>query len=196
MISSRIGSKNWASSKTRLANFQRCQLKYYSLITGKRAVVPAGGFRNDGSDIEVELQDGSRVKTDLVIPATGQIPNNQFLQTLESSTGSPIINATNGFIKVRPTLQFQDPAYPNLFAAGDIADSGAHKAARPGLGQGSVVAQNILAMIEGREPSEKVTITPPAIHLTLGLVCILLFRSNFFKAQRHGVTDCLKRDKT
>lgn len=141
-----------------------------SLITGTRAVLPPPGTVDPGRSFDLELKDGRSVPTDLVIPATGQIPNNQFLQGLKPSSESPILNAANGFIRVRPSLQFQDPNYSHLFAVGDIADSGAHKAARPGVGQASVVAKNLLAMIEGREPSENVAITPPAIHLSLGLV--------------------------
>lgn len=67
-------------------------------------------------------------------------------------------------------MQFQDPKYSHLYAVGDIADSGAHKAARPGMAQAAVVAKNIASMVEGREPTETIEITPPAIHLTLGLV--------------------------
>ena len=145
---------------------------YNSLITGTRAILPPSDVLNSGSNFDLELKDGRKVEADLVIPATGQIPNNQFLQNLKPSTESPIVNAANGFIRVLPSLQFQDPNYSNLFAVGDIADSGAHKAARPGVGQASVVAKNVLAMIEGREPSEKVEISPPGIHLSLGLVSI------------------------
>jgi len=118
----------------------------------------------------VELKDGRKLQTELAILATGQTPNNSFLSTLNTSAPDSLINPANGFIRVRPTLQFQDPLYPNMFAVGDIADSGAHKAARPGAGQAAVAAKNIAAMIEGKEPSETVVVTPAAIHLTLGLV--------------------------
>ncbi|KAI5455992.1 hypothetical protein BGZ63DRAFT_475842 [Mariannaea sp. PMI_226] len=148
-----------------------------SVITGTRAVVPPGGFPANGSGFEVELKDGRRLPADLVIPATGQTPNNQFLQGLETTGGVPLINPVNGFIKVRPTLQFQDTKYPNFFAAGDIADSGAHKAARPGAGQARVVAENIAAMIGGKEPSQHIVVGPPAIHLTLGLQKNIIFRN-------------------
>lgn len=135
-------------------------------------MVPPNGFPSDVGDFEVELKDGRKVAANLVVAATGQTPNNQFLEGLEPTAGSSIVNPANGFIRVAPTLQFQDPKYPNFFAAGDIADSGAHKAARPGVGQARVVAENIRALIEGRQPSENIVVTPPAIHLTLGLVCI------------------------
>ncbi|KAF7554359.1 hypothetical protein G7Z17_g2963 [Cylindrodendrum hubeiense] len=148
-----------------------------NVLTGTRAVVPSGGFPNDGTDFELELKDGRKVPTDLVITATGQIPNNQFLKTLDPSPDSSLTNPANGFIKVLPTLQFKDPKYPKFFAAGDIADSGAHKAARPGMGQARVVSDNILALIAGGKPSEEINVTPPAIHLTLGLTKNMIFRN-------------------
>ncbi|KAL1867738.1 hypothetical protein VTK73DRAFT_4023 [Phialemonium thermophilum] len=156
------------------ARFQELGIR---LITGARAVVPDGGFPADASGLEVVLQDGRRIAADLVIPATGQIPNTEFLRDLESRSDTPIVNPQNGFVHVRPTLQFQDPAYPHLFAAGDIADSGAHKAARPGMGQAQVVARNVLALIQGQAPAETVTISPPAIHITLGTKKNMVFRN-------------------
>ncbi|CAM1502549.1 Fc.00g045330.m01.CDS01 [Cosmosporella sp. VM-42] len=169
-----------------------------NLITGTRAVVPPNGFQNDDTSVEIELEDGRKIKANLFIPATGQIPNNQFLQSLEPSPGTPVLNPSNGFINVLPTLQFQDPGYQNLFAAGDIADSGAHKAARPGVGQSQVVAKNILAMIDRRQPGDKVIVSPPAIHLSLGLKQNMKFRNPdpangetepFFKMSDDGVED-------
>ena len=145
-----------------------------SVVTGTRAVIPDKGFPTDGSSFELELKDGRKIPTNLVIPATGQTPNNQFLQDLQPTPGHEILNQTNGFIKVSPTLQFADPAYSNLYACGDIADSGAHKAARPGAAQAAVVAQNIAAMVQGGSPTNKITVDPPAIHLSLGLVSIAL----------------------
>ncbi|KAF7561635.1 hypothetical protein G7046_g2529 [Stylonectria norvegica] len=153
-----------------------------NLITGTRAVVPARGFLNNGRSFELELKDGRKLQTELVIPATGQLPNNQFLQALEPSPGSSILNSANGFIRVLSTLQFEDPRYSNILAAGDIADSGAPKAARPGIGQAQVVTNNIISMIEGRKPSDIVTIAPPAIHLSLGIKQNIIFKNPDIKA--------------
>ncbi|KAJ4128048.1 hypothetical protein NW768_008332 [Fusarium equiseti] len=147
------------------------------VVTGTRAVIPDKGFPTDGSNFELELKDGRKIPTNLVIPATGQTPNNQFLQDLQPTPGYEILNQTNGFIKVTPTLQFADPAYSNLYACGDIADSGAHKAARPGSAQAAVVAQNIAAMVHGGSPMNTITVDPPAIHLSLGLTKNMVFRN-------------------
>ena len=67
-------------------------------------------------------------------------------------------------------MQFLDEKYPNLFAVGDIADTGTQKAARPGVEQALVVAKNIQALIEGRSAEEKFKGKPAGIHLTLGIV--------------------------
>lgn len=140
------------------------------LITENRVIVPKDGFPSDGSEFEVELKDGRRIPAQLVILATGQIPNNQLLHSLAPSGPESLINPENGYIRVRPTLQFKDPAYSHLYALGDIADSGAHKAARPGAIQAEAVAKNILSAINGEEPQEKVILGPAAIHMSLGIV--------------------------
>ncbi|KAK1960096.1 FAD/NAD(P)-binding domain-containing protein [Colletotrichum sublineola] len=139
------------------------------LITGTRAVFPTVNLAHDDTKVILKLKDGRELVTELVIPATGQKPNSGFVQTLQPSDGDSLLNPSNGFIKVLPTLQFKDPAYPKLFAAGDIADTGAIKAAKPGMVQAQVAARNIIAMIEGREPVETFSARPPGIHMSLGL---------------------------
>ena len=64
--------------------------------------------------------------TTFQVISTGQTPQSALLSTL-----SPSSIKDNGFIKTLKTLQIDDPAYPNIFALGDVADTGAHKAARP-----------------------------------------------------------------
>lgn len=145
-----------------------------NLVTGSRVVVPEGGFPNDGgTPFEVRLRDGRALPADFAIQATGQTPNNQFLAGLEPSAPDSLVNPDNGFVRVRPTMQFRDPRYPHLFAVGDIADSGAHKAAKPGAVQATAAAKNIAAMVAGREPEERLVVAPAAIHLTLGLVSLV-----------------------
>ncbi|KAK3384886.1 hypothetical protein B0H63DRAFT_448988 [Podospora didyma] len=151
-----------------------------NLVTGSRAVVPPGGFPNNGGEgrkpFDVRLQDGRAVSAEFAILATGQIPNNQFLTGLGGPQGA-LVNPANGFIRVRPTLQFQDERFPHLFAVGDIAETGAHKAARPGAVQAAVAAKNIAALVAGGEPVETITVAPPGIHLTLGLTQNVIFRN-------------------
>jgi NADH dehydrogenase FAD-containing subunit len=141
------------------------------LVTGSRVKIPPGGFPN-GNTFDVQLTNGTTESTELVILATGQTPNNKLVADLEPSTpeGPSVINPDNGFIRVRPTMQFLDEKYSNLFAVGDIADTGAQKAARPGAAQAAVVAKNIQALIEGKKPEEEFIKGPGAIHITLGMV--------------------------
>ncbi|KAK3291907.1 uncharacterized protein B0H64DRAFT_366362 [Chaetomium fimeti] len=154
------------------------------VVSGSRAVVPEGGWPSvfggggDGEKVEVGLQDGRVVTGDLVIPATGQTPNTGFVAGLEGADelGS-VVNPQNEFVRVRPTMQFADGRYPHLFAVGDIADSGAHKAAKPGMVQAAVAAKNIASMVAGREAAEEMSLTPAGIHLTLGLTRNVIFRN-------------------
>ncbi|CEO58272.1 hypothetical protein PMG11_03003 [Penicillium brasilianum] len=149
------------------------------LITGSRVKIPPGGFPNDGNTFDVQLTNGTTESTELVILATGQTPNNKLVADLEPSTpeGPSVINPDNGFIRVRPTMQFLDEKYSNLFAVGDIADTGAQKAARPGAAQAAVVAKNIQALIEGKKPEGEFVKGPGAIHITLGMKYNMIFRN-------------------
>lgn len=142
------------------------------LITGSRVTIPGDGFPNNAQPFDVQLTNGDTVSTEFVILATGQKSNNSLVANLDQSTPGSVINPANGFIRVRPTLQFLDEKYPNLFAVGDIADTGAHKAARPGVAQAAVLAKNVQALIEGRKPEEAFVRGPAAIHLTLGMVSV------------------------
>ncbi|KXX79699.1 Apoptosis-inducing factor A [Madurella mycetomatis] len=165
------------------------------LVTGSRVVVPEGGFPNDGGKpFEVRLRDGRALPADFAIQATGQTPNNQFLAGLEPSAPGSLVNPDNGFIRVRPTMQFRDPKYPHLFAVGDIADSGAHKAAKPGAVQATAAAKNIAAMVAEREPEERLAVAPAAIHLTLGLTRNVIFRNPNISAGATGPFINLKND--
>ncbi|KAI9374799.1 hypothetical protein BJX61DRAFT_496401 [Aspergillus egyptiacus] len=146
-------------------------------ITGSRIQIPPAGFPPT-TPFPVHLTGGTKLPSefDFVILATGQSPNNSLLSDLPVSAG-PLLNPDNGFIRIRPTMQFLDGKYPHLFAVGDIADTGLRKAARPGSAQAGVVARNIHSLITGREPLEEVSRAPAGIHLTLGLKYNVVFRN-------------------
>ena len=104
------------------------------------------------------------------------------------------INEQN-FIRVSRTLQIADENYPNIFAIGDVANTGAHKAAKPYVAgplppwfasacsklmahraykQVELIARNIQHLVSN-EPLEDYSVTDPAaIHLTLGIVSLPL----------------------
>ena len=165
------------------------------LVTGSRVTIPPGGFPNDGSTFQVQLTNGTTESTQFVILATGQTPNNQLVSDLKPSSpdGKSIVNPENGFIRVRPTMQLLDEQYSNLFAVGDIADTGAQKAARPGSAQAAVVAKNIMSLIEGRSVDDTFVKGPGAIHLTLGMVCSLLSKCD---GHSWSLADFFHRNKT
>lgn len=60
------------------------------------------------------------------IICTGQIPHSNILKSL-----SPESIDESGFVRVLQTLQLNDAKHPNIFAIGDVAATGAPKAARP-----------------------------------------------------------------
>ncbi|CAN8101561.1 unnamed protein product [Discula destructiva] len=151
-----------------------------NFVGGSRVNIPKDGYPIGGTGelITISLQDGRNLTADFVVVATGQTPNTHLLEGLQpSSPEGSLLNPKNGFIRVKPTMQFADPAYSHLFAVGDVADSGAHKAARPAMAQAAAAAKNIVAMIEGREPTEENVVGPAAIHLTLGLTKNTIFRN-------------------
>ncbi|KAJ5111994.1 hypothetical protein N7532_000039 [Penicillium argentinense] len=148
------------------------------LVTGSRVTIPEGGFPNNGKPFDVQLTNGTIESTEFVILATGQTPNNQMVADLEPSAGgASVVNPDNGFLRIRPTMQLQDKKYSNIFAVGDIADTGAQKAARPGSVQAGVVARNIVSLIEGNKAEETFVKGPGAIHLTLGMKYNVIFRN-------------------
>ncbi|KAM0787304.1 hypothetical protein ACM66B_007080 [Microbotryomycetes sp. NB124-2] len=137
-----------------MKRFQELGIK---TVLGSRAVVPRGGF--DGAK-RVELQDGRVVEADFVINATGQTPNSGLLKTFAPSAVNEF-----GYISVKSTFQVDADQCDRVFALGDIADSGAPKAARPGMVQAGIVARNIVSLL-GVEPnstdgSQKPAFEPP-----------------------------------
>lgn len=132
---------------------------------GSRVKLPETGYPVDGSTFEIELQNGQAVTTDLAVICTGQTPQSGLVESL-----APKCIDDGKFIRVRKTLQLDDERYPNIFAVGDVAATGANKAARPGFKQATLVAQNIQHLLHGESLDSYDTSDPAAIHLTLGIV--------------------------
>ncbi|KAL4802832.1 hypothetical protein BDV18DRAFT_146672 [Aspergillus unguis] len=172
------------------SRFEELGIKF---ITGSRIKVPENGF--PAAPFPVHLTDGTTLpsKYDFVILATGQTPNNSLIKSLPASNPDGLINPSNGFIRIRPTMQFADEQYPHLFAVGDIADTGLRKAARPGNAQAATVVKNIVSMIQGNEPTEEYSRAPAGIHLTLGLKYNVVFR-NPNEAEGQSEPTIIERD--
>ncbi|KIN02988.1 hypothetical protein OIDMADRAFT_52805 [Oidiodendron maius Zn] len=141
------------------------------MVLGSRVKLPTNGYPTDG-DFYVNLEDGSRIPSDMAIVCTGQIPQSDILRSL-----SPESIDASGFIRMAKTLQISNPKYPNVFAIGDVAMTGAHKAARPGGRQAEIVAKNIQHHMSGEPLEEYAPRSPPAIRLTLGINKGVSFRN-------------------
>ncbi|KAL1629219.1 hypothetical protein SLS56_005442 [Neofusicoccum ribis] len=84
----------------------------------------------------------------LEIDCTGHKPASGILAEL-----SPSSIAESGHIKVKPTMQIVDESFPNIYAAGDVAETGTQRAnARTSMSQATVAVDNILLAIKGKSP--------------------------------------------
>ncbi|KAJ7170939.1 FAD/NAD-P-binding domain-containing protein [Mycena crocata] len=138
-----------------------------NLILGQRVKIPSEGFPTSGPSYTVQLADGRRIPADVAATCLGGPPMSGPLLSLSPSSVDPKSKA----ILVSPTLQIADPAYPRVFAIGDVAETGAHKAAGPGHHQAAVVVQNIVRMIAGYSARKAYIPAVSRIRLSLGLVC-------------------------
>lgn len=74
---------------------------------------------------------------------------------------------------MRPTLQVEDDAHPNIFALGDISESKGPKMGRTAMAQADLVGQNIVAMIQGTALHDyEPQVIDGMLKLSLGLVSI------------------------
>lgn len=148
-----------------------------------RLVTPPEGYPTDGRAFNVQLSDGTSIEADCLVQCTGTVPLSKPLSYL-----SPASINDWGFVKVKPTMQIQDEHFPKVFSLGDVADTGAHKAARPAYEQAPVVEKNIRKIMAWEherqreyrgEPLDLVHYKVPGhgIHLALGLSESVLFRN-------------------
>ncbi|KAL7622745.1 hypothetical protein AAE478_006423 [Parahypoxylon ruwenzoriense] len=113
------------------------------------------------------LKSGREVKCDYLVNCTGQRPDSRLVAQL-----SPPSIAATGHILVKPTLQVEDAALPNVYACGDVCETNtAHPNSRSAMRQALVAAFNVLDAAAGRKP--KMVYEPHwfdgVIKLTLGL---------------------------
>lgn len=99
-------------------------------------------------------------------------PQSSLLQSI-----APDSIQSDGFIQTRRTLQISNQEASHIFAVGDIANTGAPKAARPGAKQAALVAENIEHLQQGEPLSLYELTDPAAIHLTLGISKNVIFRN-------------------
>ncbi|CZR65582.1 uncharacterized protein PAC_15482 [Phialocephala subalpina] len=76
----------------------------------------------------------------------------------------------------QPTLQVTDPAFPNIYAAGDVAELGITPNSRAAMEQATVVADNVLYAIRGKRQAEySYRLWQGGIELTLGITKEVLY---------------------
>lgn len=100
---------------------------------------------------------------------TGQSPCSELLTSL-----SPQSISSNGYVKVKPTLQIAGDEFPNVYACGEITDTETPcPNARSAMRQAATVARNVLRVADGKKPKYvyKHHWVDTFIKLTLGLVC-------------------------
>jgi len=119
------------------------------VLLGERPTAP---IDHNWESAELKFRNGRTEVFDLVIPCTGQTPNTRLIAGLSPSPTS----GQTGRILVKSTLQLQgegksDEALDNIFALGDVAETGRPKMASAGIMQGEIVRENILALIRGEK---------------------------------------------
>jgi len=80
--------------------------------------------------------------------AYGAKPRGDIIRTLSPALYNPATHS----IRVKDTLQVADKRYPNIFAAGDVADTPELKMAYKAGLHGPIIAKNILSLIKNATP--------------------------------------------
>ncbi|GAM89558.1 hypothetical protein ANO11243_075970 [Dothideomycetidae sp. 11243] len=143
----------------------RCEELHIDTRLGVRVKMPEQAYPTDGSMFEVELMDGSKVPADFAIICTGQTPRSDLIRK-----AYPEAIDEQGFVRTLKTLQVAARSTSNVFAVGDVADTGAHKAARPGGKQAATVVKNIQHILNSKALEHYEVTDNPGIHMTLGIV--------------------------
>ncbi|EJD54211.1 FAD/NAD(P)-binding domain-containing protein [Auricularia subglabra TFB-10046 SS5] len=112
----------------------------------------------------VKTAKGVELNADLIIQAVGPKPDSSIAATLDASVITP-----DGRVKVLPTLQLPlESGKRNVFAAGDIIDWPEQHTSLRAAQHAPIVAQNVVAVLKGKEPTAKHSKTPEMIFITRG----------------------------
>ncbi|PRP89533.1 hypothetical protein PROFUN_00797 [Planoprotostelium fungivorum] len=142
--------------------YDRLRRLNVDVVAGQRVTITREG---DGDAGTVTTADG-RVSAsgDLLITCTGQKYNSSLLSSLSPSSVHP----SNDSVLVRDTLQLADEIFSNVYAVGDVADTGAPKTGNAGYWQAETAARNVIRSIR-EEAMVPYVMTPPIIKVSVGL---------------------------
>jgi len=104
------------------------------------------------------------------LTATGARPKGEIIKSLAPA----LYNPETSSIRVKGTLQVDDDRYPNIFVAGDVADTGDVKMTYKAGLHAPIIAKNIKSLFKGAEPN---AIYTPA---TAEMICLPLGKNGGF----------------
>ncbi|KAI8330792.1 hypothetical protein EDC96DRAFT_527965 [Choanephora cucurbitarum] len=119
-------------------------------VLGDRVILPENGFPLEVKPIEVHTKGGKIIHGDLAIMCIGMKPNSGLLEVLSPKS----IEKDTKFVNIKPTMQIDDDRFPNIFAAGDVANHTDVKTGHYAWMQGLAALTNIRKMIEGATQEE------------------------------------------
>ncbi|KAJ2780347.1 hypothetical protein GGI15_003569, partial [Coemansia interrupta] len=101
-----------------------------------------------GRDVVLTTDSGRTLHADLVFNTLGASTRAPLI-ALPESAGQPPLFAADG-LRVNAALQLDDPLYPHIFAAGDVASRDKVKLAGAAAGAGRMAGANIAKLVDAR----------------------------------------------
>lgn len=152
------------SIKDRQYVLEKVQRNNIDVILGEKVVLPAGVPDVFVPEEPIVSEKGTILsKVDLVMVAFGNHGDTDWL--------SHDILSSNGYIRVKPTLQVDAMGYEHMYALGDAADVDELKLAFSIKRQVPVVVNNLMQAIQGHTPLDEYKSKFLKMEITLGKVC-------------------------